>query len=73
MPIGVIIIGIILVVLLLLYGISKVDPSTLSNIEFAGYIIFAVVVSGVIVYIIALSFFDNEAAIKLLNDFLSNF
>jgi hypothetical protein len=73
MPVGVIIIGIIIVVLLLLYGIYRINPSTLSNIEFAGCIIFVVLVSVAIVYIIALSFFDNETAIRLLKDFLSIF
>jgi hypothetical protein len=66
MPIGIFILGVIVLVVLLFVLVSKLDFSQLGTLEFILYGGFLLVVSGVIIYIIILSFFDNAAAIELL-------
>jgi uncharacterized membrane protein len=69
MPIGVWIILAILVIVALLFFVTKLNLDFLCKVEAIVTISIILVVGGALIYIVLLSFFDNEAAfMKLLKN-----
>jgi ABC-type Fe3+-siderophore transport system permease subunit len=70
MPIGIFIIGGIILLMALIVFLFKLNNDQLSTLEVIVYGGFLLFVCGAIIYIIILSFHDNAAAAKLLKELI---